>query len=171
VKNLRDKSVWITLDDGRETVVSWIERPYINKKNGTIQIKLDELMKPYLLQLKKRFTSYSLYFTLAMQSKYSIRLYELLKSYQNLGQCEFEIDRLKSILAAEKYELFANLKQKVLNISLREINDYGDILVSYELEKQGRKFHKIKFTIQPKYAMDIDESIRTWKSIEKILNN
>jgi plasmid replication initiation protein len=172
VKRLADKSVWITLDDGRETVIRWIERPYIDKRNGVIQIKLDNLMKPYLLELKEKFTAYSLYFTLPMQSKYSIRLYELLKSYQNLKKCEFEIDRLKKLLSAEIYELFGNFKIKVLDVALKEINDYCDISVSYELEKQGKKIRNIKFSIEPKYSLpfDEDESLKTIKNIENILN-
>lgn len=169
IKKLSDKSIWVKLDNGKETLLRWIEKPYIDENNGIIEIRLDKDMKPYLLQLKEKFTTYSLYFTLAMKSKYSIRLYELLKSYQNLNQCEFELEHLKSLLAAENYDIFANFKIKVLDIALREINAYGDISASYELGKQGRKFHKIKFFIKPKYD-DIDESIRTLKNIEKILS-
>jgi len=174
VKKLSDKSNWVVIKDKNgeswETLVRWIEKIRLSTKKGTIKIRLDSDMKPYLLQLKEKFTSYSLYFVLGMKSKYSIRLYELLKSYQDLEKCEFEIERLKSILAAETYEFFWNFKDKVLSIATQEINDYSDILVSYELEKKGRKFHKIKFSIIPKYKKDIEESIKTWKNIEKVLN-
>ena len=165
IKNLTDKSVWITLDDGRETVARWIERPYIDRKSGTIQIKLDEFMKPYLLELQKHFTVYNLYFTLGMKSKYSLRIYEILKSFQNMGQCEFEIERLKDILFAEKYARYQDFRVKVLEVALREINDYSDISVKYELKKQGRKFDKIKFSIHLK--TDLDQRMETFKKIEK----
>jgi len=168
IKNLTDKSVWVTLDNGDETVVRWIEKPYLNKKSGTIKIKLDKDMKPYLLHLKEKFTKYSLYFTLAMKSRYSIRLYEILKSYQYKNECEFEIEHLKKMLSAETYKLFGHFKEKVLEIAMREINDYGDISVKYELERQGRKFHKIKFKMALKY--DIDESIKTFKRIDRVIN-
>jgi plasmid replication initiation protein len=168
--NLINKGFWVETN-GEYVSMNWIEKARINPKSGTIKIRLDDDMKPYLLELKEKFTIYSLYFTLAMKSKYSLRIYELLKSYQNLGKCEFKIDQLKNILYADNYKLFSDFKRYVIDIAVREINNYGDISTSYELERQGRKVHKIKFTIQPKYAMDIDESIRTWKSIEKILNN
>jgi len=174
IKNLSDKSNWVILKDKKgeewETIIRWVEKARINRKSGIIRIRLDSDLKRYLLQLKEKFTTYSMYFMLAMKSKYSIRLYEILKSYQNLGKCEFEIERLKSILAAETYEFFWNFKDKALNVAVQEINDYSDISISYELEKQGRKFHKIKFVITPKYKKDIDESIKTWKNIEKALN-
>ena len=174
IKNLTDKSNWVIIKDDKgkeaETLVRWIEKPYIYAKSGIIKIRLDKDMKPYLLKLKERFTMYNLYFTLAMKSKYSLRIYELLKSYQNLNKCEFDIEELKKLLFTEKYKLFTNFKKDVIDTAMREINDYSDISVTYELEKEGRKFHKIKFLITPKYKQDIDESIKTWKNIAKILN-
>jgi len=161
LKDLRDKSIWITLENGKETTLAWIDKVTMDKNSGTVEIKIDDMLKPYLLQLKEKFTVFSLYFTLAMKSKYSIRLYEILRSYQNLGECEFEIGRLKSMLSAETYEVFKDFRVKVLEISMREINQVSDILASYELEKKGRKFHKIKFSITPKYKEDIEESIKT----------
>jgi len=168
IKKLSDKSMWVKLDNGKETLLRWIEKPYIDENSGMIEIKLDKDMKPYLLKLKEKFTKYSLYFTLAMKSRYSIRLYELLKSYQYKNECEFEIEQLKKMLFAETYNSFKDFRVKVLDIAMREINDYGDISVTYELERQGRKFHKIKFKMALKY--DIDESIKTFKRIDRVIN-
>ena len=44
VKQLRDKSIWITLPDGGETTVSWIEKPTVYRNSGTMKIKLDKDM-------------------------------------------------------------------------------------------------------------------------------
>ena len=57
LKEIADKSVWIKLDDKRETIVRWIEKPYIDYGSGIVQIKLDKDMKPFLLQLKEKYTS------------------------------------------------------------------------------------------------------------------
>ena len=168
IKELADKSIWVTLENGKETLIRWIERPYIDHKGGTIEIKLDELMRPYLLQLKERFTAYSLYFTLAMKSKYSIRIYELLKSYEYLSGCTIEVDELKKMINAEKYTMYKDFRVNVLDVSLHEINEYSDIAVSYEIEKQGRKVDKIKFTIKSK--TDIIERVHTFKKIEERVN-
>jgi len=162
---LAEKIIWITLGNGLETIVRWIERPYIDRKRGIIKIKLDELMRPYLLQLKDHFTAYNLYYTLAMKSKYSIRIYELLKSYENLSECVFGIEALKKMLFAEKYEMYKDFRVKVLDIALREINDFGDISVTYTIEKKGKKADKIRFNIKSK--KDIKERIETFKKIEQ----
>lgn len=172
IKKLSDKSNWVTIKNeilGEvETLLRWIEKPYIDKKSGTIKIRLDRDMKPFLLELKEKFTVYNLYYILAMKSKYSIRLYEILKSYEYQKSCVFEIEEFKKLLCAETYKLFGHLKEKVLDISLREINDYGDIYTSYEIEKQGRKFHKIKFIIKSK--KEVKERFETFKRIDKIIN-
>ena len=165
IKSLADKSIWITLENGRETLLRWIEKPYIEPKSGTVRIRLDSDMKPFLLQLKERFTHYTLYYVLAMRSKYSIRLYELLKSHEYRKRCEFSIDEFKKIMGAENYKQHVELKRYVLEIALREINEFGDIFVVYELEKTGRKFTKIRFIIKPK--TEIRERLDAWIKIEE----
>lgn len=169
IKKLADKSFWITIDEkGTETLFRWIDRPYINVKSGTIKIKLDELMKPYLLQLQTRFTEFSLYYTLAMKSQYSIRLYELLRSFENLGGWTFTIDELKKRLYAETYDRYPDFKRKVIDIAMREINNFSDISVTYELEKQGRKYHRIRFIV--KLKKDLKDRLETWEKIDKIIS-
>jgi plasmid replication initiation protein len=165
MKDLADKSVWVTLDNGLETIVRWVERPYIDKRSGTIKIKIDELMRPFLLELKAHFTSYSIYYTLAMRSKYSIRIYEMLKSYENLGEYTIELDILKKKLFAEKYPVYKDFRVKVLDVAMREINDFTDISVTFITIKNGKKVDKIKFKITPK--KDLKERVETFKKIEQ----
>jgi len=168
IKELADKSMWVKLENGYETLVRWIERPFINPKSGIIKIKLDELMRPYLLQLKEHFTAYNLYYILAMKSKYSIRIYELLKSYESLFEYTIEIEGLKRIISAERYTTYKDFRINVLDIAVKEINDFGDIFVTYTVEKAGKKVDKIKFSIKPK--TDIKERVATLKNIDKRLN-
>ena len=168
IKRLADKSLWTTIDEkGTETLIRWIERPYVNANSGTIKIKLDELMRPYLLQLKERFTQYCLYYTLAMRSQYSVRLYEILKSYENIGGWTFEVDDLKRKLFAETYDRYPDFKRKVIDIAIREINDFGDIFVTYTVKKQGKKVSHLVFAINPK--VDIDDRLNTWIRIDDVL--
>ena len=167
IKNLSDKSNWATIiKDGRktETILRWIEKAYIDEESGTIQIRIDNDMKPYLLELKSHFTAYNLYYILAMKSKYSIRLYEILKSYEYLGAHTFEIDELKQRLGAEKYKTYKDFRVNVLDIAVREINDFSDIAVTYSAEKNGRKFEKIKFDI--KIKKDALERVAIFRNIE-----
>lgn len=167
IKGLRDKSVWVTLDSGVETTVSWINKAWIEENSGLIKMRLDDDMKPYLLQLRARFTQYELFYTLAMRSQYSLRLYELLRSYEYKGTWTCELDELKRILSAENYARYPDFKRYVLDIAMREIESFSDLDVSYQVIKVGRKYGKIEFTINLK--KDISERMKTWARIEKAI--
>ena len=153
IKEIADKSLWIDCDKG-ETLIRWIEKPYINKQSGTVRIRLDADMKPYLLQLKKNFTEYELIWTLNFKSKYTIRLYELIKSihYREMEtyEREFSLTDLRKLLDAEKYDTYQNFKARVLNPAVNEINSASDKVVSYTPIKNGKSVVSIRFAIGTK---------------------
>ena len=168
IKSLADKSIWLKLDKDSETLIRWINKATINKKSGFIKIKLDDDMKPFLLQLQQNFTSYELLYTLAMRSQYSVRLYELFKSHEWRGRCKFDIDELKKVLFAENYKRFPDFKRYVLDIAIREINDFTDIAIDYDIIKVGRRYGGIEFNIRTK--KNIKERMTAWGKIDEILN-
>jgi plasmid replication initiation protein len=173
IKTLADKSLWIKIKKGEyeehETLLRWINKARLYQKRGIIKIQLDEDMKPFLLQLKDKFTQYDLIYTLAMRSQYSIRLYELLKSYEwEQKPKTFVIDELKRLLSAENYTRFPDFKRKVLDIAMREINAVSDLESSYQVIKVGRKYGAIEFTM--KIRKDITQRFQIWNNIDKIIN-
>jgi plasmid replication initiation protein len=167
LKRLRDRSVWVTLDDGSETTLAWISKVTANKQSGLVKIRLDDDMKPYLLDLQENFTQYNLIYTLAMRSQYSTRLYELLKSYQYKKYVIFDIEELKRLLFAENYKNGKDFRKRVLDTAAREINKLADIWVTYELIKEGRKFVEIRFDIHQK---DVRDRISSWTQINAIVD-
>jgi plasmid replication initiation protein len=132
-----------------------------------MQIKFDDLLKPYLLQLHNNFTQFELLYTLAMRSQYSIRLYEILRSYEYKHTAEFDIEELKERLCAKCYERYPDFRRNVLDIAIREIEALSDITVTYEIIKEGRKYSRLKFTIDIK--KDLDERFITWKHIKDVI--
>ena len=161
--SLRNRGMWVTMTDGVEVTMSWLDKVMMYRNSGTVMIKIDDMLKPYLLQLKENFTQYELLYTLAMQSQYSLRLYEILKSYEFRKRISYDVEALKRTLSAEKYTLFGDFKRRVLDIALREINDLSDITVSYALIKKNRKYVGVDFIIALK--KDLDERMATWKRI------
>ena len=169
VKELADKSIWVMLDNGEETVIRWIERPFFNKRAGTIRVKFDDYMKPYLLQLHERFTQFELLYTLAMKSQYSIRLYEILKSYEYKRNIVLSIKELKEQLFATQYSRYPDFKRNVLDKALKEIDELSDLNISYQVIKEGRTYTKFQFSIQLK--SDMSERFAVWKNIEDIIGD
>ena len=158
VKEISDKSVWVRLENGRETLLRWIEKPYIDDGSGTIQIRLDKDMKPFLLRLKENFTSYELIWTLHFKSKYTIRLYELAKSIHFHEMEEYKRrytpDELKVLLGGESYKEYRDFKRRALVPSIHEINAYSDKnIVMTEITK-GRKVVEVELTVSSKSSLE-----------------
>ena len=154
-KKLRDKSFFVRINDHEEILLSWLSTCRYNRKQGTITLRICEDMRPFLLELKKQFTSYHLINVLSFKSKYSIRLYELMKSYSYLGKMSVGVDELKERLDAQNYINFKDFRVKVLEMAVWEINKYSDIYVTYETVARGRKIVELKFTIEPNDSLGV----------------
>jgi plasmid replication initiation protein len=138
-------------DAKKDEIFHWISYYGHEKGSGQITIQIHPKLKPYLLDLKNRFTEYQLKNILPMQSKYAIRLYEIIKSNEYKKEFALDVDRIKEILGIEEeYELYADFKRKVILIAQREINAKSDILFDFEEIKKGRKIVAIKFIIHSK---------------------
>lgn len=120
----------------------------VNFRNGILTMKIDEEMKDFYLELNQ-YTKYQLKNIMQFKSAYSFRLYELMKQYEKIKYREILIDELRIILDMDKkeYPLYANLKQKIINIAVSEINSNTDLHIDFDEIKTGRKVTSIKFHI------------------------
>lgn len=159
IKDIADKSLWVRLPNGTESLLRWIEKARIDDKSGQIEVRLDNDMKPFLLLLKENYTQYEMIFTLHFKSKYTIRLYELVKSIHfhedQVYKRTYDVDELKKLLDAEVYTEYRNFKPRVLQPCVAEINRYSDKNISFEEIKRGRKVLAIEFTISSKDTSDV----------------
>ncbi|MDO6657402.1 replication initiation protein [Anaerobacillus sp. 1_MG-2023] len=134
--------------DNRVHQVSWLSSVTYNENEGTVDLRFDPFLKPYLLELKSHFTSYRLENVIKLKSSYSIRLYELLKQYERVKERTFELSRLREMLGIEDmYPVYGNFKQRVLLRAQEELKDKTDISFKLEEIKKGRKVVKLKFII------------------------
>jgi plasmid replication initiation protein len=112
-------------------------------------------LKPYILNLTNNFTSYYFENIARLKSIYSIRMYELLKQYQNKkdfhGWWFVELSILKERLdiSEAQYSRYNDFKRKVIILAQKELEEKTDIKFDFEEHKIGRKIEKIKFIIQP----------------------
>lgn len=158
IKEIADKSLWVTLENGKETLLRWIEKPYIDERSGTLQIRLDKDMKPYLLQLQENFTRYELFWTLQFKRKYSVRLYELAKSiHYNELDCyerEYDLQELKRLMDATTYKTWQHFEARALAPAVEEINEFSDKIIEYTPIAYGKTIGRIKLTISTKEAVE-----------------
>ncbi len=154
IKQLRDKSFWLTEENGKEILIGWLQKAKINKGSGDITVKLDEDMQKYVIGMLNNYTQYELLSTLPMSSKYSFRIYELLKSYAFTKSHTFELENLKEILSATNYTRFPDFRRKVLDIAVKEINNFTDLEISWTPIKKGKKYIQIKFDIKKRKPLE-----------------
>lgn len=127
----------------------WVSFVEYNTGEGSITLEFHEKLKPFLLKLKKEFTSYKLKNVMELNSIYSIRLYEILKKWQSLKKIEIPLTDLRKMVGAtNKYKEYSNFKKKVLNVAKKELQEKTDISFDYEETKKGRKVVAICFYIK-----------------------
>lgn len=174
LKRLRDTSWFIEMADGSETTVSWFDKVSIQQGTGTVKVRFDSDLQKYLFELKTRYTQYKLQTVLCFKSRFSIRLYELLKSY-NLSsvtrdfrekQIQFDVEELKRRLDAETYERYPDFKRRVLATAVDEINKYSeDIKVEMQEIRRGRKVIKVVFIVSYMRMLNVMENSQRKRQI------
>ncbi len=155
IESFDEKAKWIKIGDNVIRFRVFSESEY-NEGEGCITVMLNSRLQEYLLNLKNNFTSYELWNILSLKSKYSIRLYELFKSYEYQHYKKFNIDELKELLCAESYSRYSNLAARVIEPAVKEINQYTNLEVAFKAVQEG-KTHKvvgIEFTIKTKSSKD-----------------
>ena len=131
LKALRDSS-WFIRDDEGETLFCWLDTYTYSK--GIVTVKLSESLRPYLLAQSRDFTQYQLLGALALKSKHSIRLYEmLLCDVWKKRPIVYSVDALREIFAQPGMLMaYKNFKKLVITAALDEINRVTNISVSYD---------------------------------------
>ncbi len=171
---------WWVINEGKYMKLSWFDTIYVSPNTSEITLIFHRNMMPYLLELAKareennrHFIYYELINILPMKSRYSIRLYELLRTHaktKEKKQWEFQINELKERILdvidndgniTTAYDNFAQFRRKILEKAISEINQYTDLFIEYRItEKQGKKVNKITFYITVKDKKTKDSTFK-----------
>ncbi len=161
--SLQTKLIIINKGDS-ELRATWFSTAEYFKGKGYVEVEISPKLKPYLLKLKERFTTYKLKTVMQLKSIYSIRIYELLKQYEKIGKRVFVVEELKEKLGVEKkYALYGDFKKKILQVAEKELAEKTDIYFTFNEVKEGRKVVFIEFNILP---TELGESVSEGKISE-----
>jgi len=112
-----------------------------------------------ITRLEKHFTSYQIQQVTQLTGKYAIRLYELLIAWREIGKVpQIELSEFRAKLGVEddEYKAMNHFKSRVLEPSIKQINQYTDITVSYEQRKRGRTITGFSFKFKQKSQPKIE---------------
>jgi plasmid replication initiation protein len=154
---LYDRSVTIhdtdaTSGHARVKKTRWVSEAAYVDGAGNIQVVFTPEVIKYMTRLETEFTSYQLEKVGQMTSAHAVRVYELLSQYRNIGNRTFNLAWLRETLGVEpgEYKLTADFIRKVIEVAVKQINDYSDLNVSYKSLKTGRAISDFAFRIKAK---------------------
>lgn len=130
--------------------IAFLSKARYNYNDGTVDLRFDPDLKPYLLKLKESFVQYRLENILQLKSFYSIRFYELLVKWKKIGKFKVSIDKLKEIFKLEQksYSRYNDFKRYVVIPAQKELEEKTDLSFDFEEIKSGRKITHINFLIR-----------------------
>ena len=148
-----------------------------DKETGEWYIEIDAHKKALdlMFNFKNKYFKYELWNIIYLRSNNQIRIYELLKQYENIGKRELSISQLRFFLDIKDNEYigsdgFENFKKKVLKTCQKALKEKTDICFDFKRGKTGRggKWLSIIFTIYQNMAKKaLIES--TAKEIKKVV--
>lgn len=153
-KELRQKVLSIELE-GEWVETGWFSSFAYKRSTQLLEVRIDPNLRPYLFQLKEKFTPREIKYVMSMESEYAIRIYELCKQNNNILRTkEFELEELRDLMQVPKSykKQYIDFRIKVLDIAIREINKHSDMLISYTAKKHGRAVYAIEFTLSKNEA-------------------
>lgn len=145
-KEILQKPV-VLRQDGGWLLCNWFSSIEYAEEKGVIEFHFDPKLKPYLLQLQNKFTEYNSANVMRLESKFSIRLYELLKQYLTIGERIITLIELRLMLGIEDGYKYADIKRQILEYCKKELSDKSDITYDYKPIKTGRQVTAIRFFI------------------------
>ena len=131
----------------------WVSRVFYVDTLAILEITFAPDVVPLITRLEENFTSYQLKQVSQLTSKYAIRLYELLIAWREVGktpQIDLAEFRQKIGVEAKEYERMHHFKARVLEPSIKQINEHTDITVTYEQHKKGRTISGFSFKLKQK---------------------
>jgi plasmid replication initiation protein len=128
-------------------------------ENQYIEIHFNNDLKPHLLELKEKFLKYDIRNVIELQSIYSFRMFEILKSYEFRKDIELEVDYLREILEIGTiYKAYKDFRIRIIDKAQEDLLKYCDIAFTYEEKKgvKGKKIESLMFHIRKNEAQQRD---------------
>ena len=151
-----ERELTINLNQTEKKRLRWLTSVTYGDKKGYLKVFFNPELKPLLHQLKGSFTSYHLDHIALFKSIYSVRLYEIALMHLNKSKkskLSFKMtisDVREQLELGEKYKKFANLRIRVIESAIKEMNKPSDIHLSFKLIRENRHPSEIEFTVKKK---------------------
>jgi len=168
---LLKRVIEVKTEDGWE-MFQWVSKVVL--KGNVVILRFHDDLKPYLLELKKtgHFTQYRLGIIVNFRSLYTVRIYQILRSYycKKIYTFEFSIDEFRKMMlggkATKAYPVFYEFKRKVITKAQNELNKQDEVTELYvsdlgfdlQTRRTGRNISHLIFTIKTQQTTPIPKA-------------
>ena len=168
MKRLSQQGIILNLPNDEKMLVNVTSTLRWGTKDNkdAVLIRFNDVIMPYLIELKNNFTQYQITEIKGLNSKYSLILFKWLMMKYNAYQSNPEIsmhDLRELTDTVDSYNArFSLFEDKVLKIAVKEINENTTLNVSYtKVARKGRKITSIQWHTKEKdkdRAIDVKTS-------------
>ena len=156
-----------------EKRIRWVKIPWVAfctyDSDVGVAIKLNDDLKPFLLNLKEHYTQYELAEVLAMKSVYAIRIFEMLQEKIKVRHLpddgmdvEMSVQEIRECCDCEdKYEKFSHLKSRVIDAAVSEIERTTLYSLTYDYIKKGKTVIGFVFHMKRDWTKMLKEEKKT----------
>lgn len=160
--NLRHRDITIEDEEGNWLNVGFINWAKHDVKSKTFSVEVSSEIMPYLVDLARKYTVYSLTVAIALKSKWSQRFYELCCQYRNhlekgIPTFHKTIEQLRTMFSLEdKYPKLPDFKSRIIDKAQKELkesyeNNQCDLWFEYAQVGRGEQAD-FKFVIHTREA-------------------
>ena len=142
----------------------WVSEIRYVDAEATVKLVFSPIVIPLITRLEERFTQYEMQQISDLSTGYAIRLYELLICWRTTGKTpiiELTDFRQKIGVLENTYQAMNDLKKRVLEPALKQVNEHTDITASYEQHKKGRTITGFSFKFKQKKPKQAEIAIET----------
>lgn len=151
----------------------WVDKIGYEEQSGLVYLRFTQDVVPLITRLEENFTRYELHQIAKLSSTYAIRMYELLIRWRSIGQTPvMEIQEFRNQLGVRPndYKLMSDFKKRVLDLSVKLINDFTDISVEYIQHKKGRSIIGFSFKFRHKQNQAVENLVKSSSKQTNILD-
>lgn len=133
----------------------WVsEIRYVNAE-ATVKLIFAPIVIPLITRLEKHFTHYEMRQISRLSTGYAIRLYEILICWRSTGKTPMiDLDEFRKKMGVldDEYQRMHDFKKRILEPSIKQINEHTDITVTYDHHKNGRNIVGFSFQFKQRFT-------------------
>lgn len=141
----------------------WVSK--IGYKNGAVYLQFAQDIIPLITRLESEFTKYDLEKVAGMTSIYAVRIYEMCAQWKAVGKFHISLSDLRFYLDLAHNELtrIDNLRRKVIDVAIAQINEFTELNLKYTSVKDGRSIigFDFKFSVKKQKKIEANRDQKT----------